>query len=84
MKKRMMHQKKDAQVRERSDQLGKSFSPIFLERFDKRLVRGQRAQCPAHMGVNNLQAVDVAGIDPTESVSSHTTCQSKPSSLTVR
>lgn len=40
---------------------------ILLESFDEGVVRGQRSQCTAHMSVNNLQAVDVASVDPSKS-----------------
>ena len=49
-----------------SDKLGERLVTVVLDRLDKGLVRRQRAQRATHVGIDDLQAVDVAGIDPAE------------------
>lgn len=51
-----------------SDQLCKSLVAILLDRLDERLIRSQCPQGSAHVGIHDLQAVNVARIDPAEPV----------------
>lgn len=50
------------------DHLRKRLGAVLLEGVDKGLIRRQGAECTAHVGVDDLQAVDVAGVDPAETV----------------
>ena len=51
-----------------SNKLSKSLVLVLFQGLDKGLVGGQCPQRTAHMGINNLQTVDIAGIDPSEPV----------------
>ena len=50
------------------EQLGELLGLVLFDRLDKSLVRGQRAQRSSHVRIDYLQTVDVAGVDPAESV----------------
>lgn len=47
-------------------QLSQGLGFVLFDRFDERLIGCQRAESPAHVGVDNLQTINVAGIDPAE------------------
>ena len=48
------------------DQLRKGLVAVLLDRLDESLIRSQCSQGSAHVGIHDLQAVDVARIDPAE------------------
>lgn len=49
-------------------ELGESLVAVVLDSLDEGIVRCQRSKGATHVRVDNLQAVDVAGIDPTEPI----------------
>lgn len=51
-----------------SDHLRKKLVATVIKSLDESVVRCEGTQCTAHVSVDNLQAVDVAGIDPAETV----------------
>lgn len=46
--------------------LRENLGSVIFKGFDKGIVGGQRAQCTAHMSVDDLKTVNVTGIDPAE------------------
>ena len=49
-------------------ELGESLVAVVLNSFDEGIVGRQRSKGATHVRVDNLQAVDVAGIDPAEPI----------------
>jgi hypothetical protein len=62
----MMGKEKGGRDQYGLDKLCQSLVMVILESLDEGLVRGEGSESSAHVSIHNLQAVNVAGIDPAE------------------